>query len=169
MREDFKPLVEKLWSELAKRATAIERWQFKIRKFRKLTKGWSKNIEAEFKNLKRDMMAEFDALDIKAETVELSPEEKSRLTKIKGEMQQLWIREEIKAKQRSRDTYIVEGDRNTAYFHAVANQRRRKTLIHQLEGPHGLVTDSKGMLDVASSFYKELFKFEERERGSPLI
>ena len=65
---------------------------------------------------------------------------------------------EIKAKQRSRDRNIKEGDRNTAYFHAVANQRRRKTLIHSLDGPNGPVTKVDEMLKVASDFYRDLFK-----------
>jgi hypothetical protein len=34
--------------------------------------------------------------------------------------------EEIKEKQRSRDRNIREGDRNNAYFQAMANQRNRK-------------------------------------------
>jgi hypothetical protein len=33
----------------------------------------------------------------------------------------LWLREEIKAKQRSRDMDIKEGDINTNYFHTLAN------------------------------------------------
>jgi hypothetical protein len=44
-------------------------------------------------------------------------------------MSNLWLREEVKAKQRSRDRDIKEGDRNTSYFHIVANQRR-KMLVH---------------------------------------
>ena len=54
----------------------------------------------------------------------------------------------------------VGSDRNTAYFHAVANQRRRKTLIHSLDGPNGPVTEVDEMLKVASDFYKDLFKKE---------
>jgi hypothetical protein len=47
---------------------------------------------------------------------------------------------------------FLEGDRNTTYFHAVANHRRRKTLIHALEGPAGEVTNISDMLDVATIF-----------------
>lgn len=77
-------------------------------------------------------------------------------------MQKIWLVEETKDKQRSRDRNIKEGDRNTSYFHDVANQRR-KTLIHALEGPQGTATETKDMIEVASSFYKDLFCFEDRE------
>ena len=74
------------------------------------------------------------------------------------ELQFIWIKEETKARQRSRDRDILEGDRNTKYFNAVANQRRRKSLIHSLDGPNGPTSDTKEMLKIASDFYKELFK-----------
>jgi hypothetical protein len=64
-----------------------------------------------------------------------------------------WILEETKAKQRSRDRNILEGDNNTTYFHDVANQRRRNKLIHDLDGPEGPVTERKYMLKVATYYY----------------
>ena len=79
---------------------------------------------------------------------------------IYDEMNNLWLKEEIKAKQRSRDRDIKEGGRNTAYFPAVANQRRRKMLVHSLDGPDGPITDEKGMLVFATNFYKDLFGCE---------
>ena len=57
---------------------------------------------------------------------------------------------------------MKEGDRNTAYFQAMANQRRRKKTINALEGPEGLIEDTPGMLQHAGEFYKNLFGFEPR-------
>ena len=51
---------------------------------------------------------------------------------------------------------------NTSYFHDVANQRKRKTTIHTLDGPDGPISDTKDMLHIASNFYKDLFKYEPR-------
>ena len=70
------------------------------------------------------------------------------------ELQHIWSLEEIKARQRSRDRIIKEGDKNTAYFQAVAIQRKRsrKKHIDMLEGPDGPLTD----------FYKTLFGPENR-------
>jgi hypothetical protein len=113
--------------------------------------------------MKKDLMEEYDTVDIKAETSPLSDSEVDRLKFIQLEMQKLWFKEEVKAKQHSRDRDILEGDRNTAYFHAVANQRRRKTLIHTLEGPDGPSSDLNYMLKIATDFYKDLFKAESRE------
>ena len=79
------------------------------------------------------------------------------------ELQFIWIKEEAKARQRSRDIDILEGDRNTKYFNAVANERRRKSLIHFLDGRNGPTSYTKEMLKIASDFYKDLFRKEDRE------
>lgn len=112
------------------------------------------------------MMSEQDALDIKSETEDLTADEIDRLKHIRNEMTKIWIKEETKAKQRSRDIEIKEGDRNTAYFTVVANQRRRKTRINSLQGTSGPTSDTQEMLDIAANFYKNLLSKEDNSSFS---
>jgi asparagine synthetase A len=57
---------------------------------------------------------------------ELDCDERVKMKALTGELDKLWALEEIKVRQRSRDRIISEGDRNTAYFHAIANYRWRE-------------------------------------------
>jgi len=47
--------------------------------------------------------------------------------------------EEIKWFQRAKTKDLLEGDNNTKYFHMVANGKRRKTRIFQLEQEGGVI------------------------------
>ena len=55
---------------------------------------------------------------------------------------------------------LKEEDMNTVYFHAVANQRRRKKAINSLEGPDGLVENTPSILKLAVDYYSKLFGAE---------
>lgn len=66
---------------------------------------------------------------------------------ISSELTEMWKKDEVKARHRSREKQVLEGDRNTAYFHSVANQRRRKKKITSLQGPHGNVEDTEEHLE----------------------
>jgi len=96
----------------------------------------------------------------KYEDGSISNLEREEMARTLDQLDDIWRMEEIKARQRSRDRDVKEGDRNTAYFHAVANQRRRKKAINALEGPDGLVEDTSSMLNLALEYYGKLFGFE---------
>jgi hypothetical protein len=55
-----------------------------------------------------------------------SEENTKRIKKVSGELDELLFREEIMWKQRSRATWIKEGDQNTRYFHKKATWRQKK-------------------------------------------
>jgi hypothetical protein len=54
LREDFSKLVANTWEESTSASSTIENWQVKIRKLRKITKGWCSNEEAQLRRYKKN-------------------------------------------------------------------------------------------------------------------
>lgn len=71
-QKDFADFVAKIWNSDCPYKEPIDRWQFKIRLLRKKIKGGSKNVGAEIRNKKVEILKEIDSLDIKAEQQSLS-------------------------------------------------------------------------------------------------
>lgn len=160
--DNFRKVVEKAWSIPCTESTPIDIWQFRIRTFRRLVRGWAANQVALLNKEKSKLSREYTILEQASEQRVLGEAEWTRFKVLEEELDKIWRIEEIKIRQRSRDQDILEGDRNTTYFHAVANYRSRKKRIDFLESPIGHVTDQAGMMKVAVDFYKNLFAKEER-------
>jgi hypothetical protein len=78
-RSEFSDLVAKAWALPRGNKTAIDSWHDKCKYFRKLAKGWSANLEADISKHKKELMEEYDSLDIMSETHPLDELSRKRL------------------------------------------------------------------------------------------
>ncbi|GMI99700.1 hypothetical protein HRI_003639300 [Hibiscus trionum] len=74
------------------------------------------------------------------------------------ELETLLDQEELLWQQKSRSDWISSGDRNTAYFHRIARQRKARNRIQSLQLLDGTWCDDEAALcDEAVSFFKNLY------------
>uniref|UniRef100_A0A453S5L6 Reverse transcriptase domain-containing protein n=1 Tax=Aegilops tauschii subsp. strangulata TaxID=200361 RepID=A0A453S5L6_AEGTS len=91
-----------------------------------------------------------------------SEENTQRIKKVSGELDELLVREELMWKQRSRATWIKEGDQNTRYLHKKSTWRQKKNQIRKLKNEEGTWIEKKTELNaMATDFFKKLYTKDE--------
>jgi len=89
-------------------------------------------------------------------------ESREEAKKIAAEMNEVLYREEMMWLQRSRISWLKEGDRNTKFFHRKAVWRSRKNKIKKLKADNGQwCDDPAGMAGMASHFFQNLYKKDD--------
>ncbi|WVZ80083.1 hypothetical protein U9M48_027589, partial [Paspalum notatum var. saurae] len=137
LRKGFHDLVAKVWKRESKGSSPIQIWQNKIRNLRQFLRGWAKNVSGSNKKEKKEIIRKTDELDKKAESTVLSKQELEQKHHLKERLVSLLREEEIYWYQRSKAARLLQGDRNTKYFHMIANGKHRKTRNFQLDQEKG--------------------------------
>jgi hypothetical protein len=68
----------------------------------------------------------------------ITPQERALIKHLKHRILGLSAICKSRVKQRSRLTWLQQGDANTKYFHTMTNARKKKNSIHSLETDHGM-------------------------------
>jgi hypothetical protein len=89
--------------------------------------------------------------------VGLTAEEWTHRYTLETSLMEIYKGKESFWRQRSRQNWILKGDTNIAYFHAIANGHHRKCSIPYLWNNDRLLEDNSDISMHTYSFYKELF------------
>jgi mannosylglycoprotein endo-beta-mannosidase len=128
---------------------------------RSFLKGWGANLKKEARAEKDSLINQIKVLDELAYGVGLSEDEWGWRYHLEDLLVLLYQREEEYWRQRSRVKWTMQGDANTAYFHAVANGRRRKCAILSLQTPTGPISEKGAIQAHIYNFYRELMGTED--------
>jgi hypothetical protein len=128
---------------------------------RKYLKGWGANKGNRARELKAQILAQINDLDSRADSSGFDEEDWAFRYYLEDELMNILSGKEEYWRQRGHQNWILQGDANMAYFHAIANGRRRKCVIRSLTSEEGEISGHQAIQDHVYKFYVELMGCEE--------
>ncbi|XP_060202825.1 uncharacterized protein LOC132631241 [Lycium barbarum] len=122
---------------------------------------WSREAYGDlFRSVKE---AEKKVNNLERKLVEDSNEEdRCALSKAKVGFTRLFKNQEEMLRQKERARWLKDGDKNTAYFHKVIKDRRRRLSIHNIQDKEGhRIQGHQNIATAAIHHFEELFKYHE--------
>ena len=154
--EGFKDVVLADW-EASPPCLSVEDLKQKLQTISQGLVKWSRDtfgsVRKEIKRLKKELE------DLRADPARIAPSHNE--LKINQNLIEVYHREEVMWRQRSRIEWLTAGDRNTKFFHLRASIRRKKNMIKALQNSLGVVVDDPAELRaLANEFYHNLYTSE---------
>jgi 23S rRNA maturation mini-RNase III len=129
--------------------------------------GWSCATQADIENAFADYFQELftagDSLEVEACTNHVERKIKGHVRNeeeaaLKEDLNSLLEQEELKWKQRAKENWLKNGDRNIKYFHACANQPSKKNVINEVSDKDGRSYATQADIENAFvHYFQELF------------
>lgn len=148
--------MHEIWSRDVHASDPIDVLNIKLKRIKIYFKDCGSDKYMHAKKRKQDLRMELYLLEELEEDGPLTPELYSRKVDTNFELHELLINEEIYWLQQSHERWLLNGDRNTDYFHKIANGCKRKNVIHALKCADMEIEGTENLIAHATDFYKEL-------------
>uniref|UniRef100_A0A2N9GXK7 Reverse transcriptase domain-containing protein n=1 Tax=Fagus sylvatica TaxID=28930 RepID=A0A2N9GXK7_FAGSY len=165
--DGFKERVKEWWASYIFYGTPSYIMACKLKALKVDLKKWNEEVFGNVGVKRNKLMSELEELDAVADLRQLTGEESQKKAQIVVDLERTSLLEEISWRQKSRALWLREGDKNTKFFHRLANSHRRYNSISSLSINGVLSSDSEAISECITNFYTHLFEEEECER--PLL
>lgn len=157
LREDIHEVVKKIWENDKGGGVSLDRWQRKLKRLRRVFKGWNMNWEGTYKREKWKIVQRLNEIDILSETNGMDDVLREEKRCLEEQLKFTMREEKLKWFQRSKEKDILEWDNNKKYYHAKANGRKRKERIYSLNKDGEVIAGQQELVKFIANFYKNLF------------
>jgi hypothetical protein len=164
--EGYKSMIQEAWDSNPSVDSGIAGFWHKLRAMSRDMKRWSfdtfGSVQAELKALRGKLEA--------AKIEQLVSGSAAEVKEIEKKLHDLYEKEEIMYRQRSRQEWLKAGDRNTKYFQNRASHRKCKNTVKELRREDGSrCATNEGMADMALAFYEKLYESEGSSNSERIL
>ena len=130
--EGFKEILKGWWQDLQYHGSFSFIISSKLKALKGLLKNWNREVFGKVEFQKKDALRRASYWDELEKERALSLEEVEERVKAKDDFKRWALMEETSWRQKSRETWLKEGDRNTGFFHRMANAHRRRNYLKSI-------------------------------------
>ncbi|XP_059658619.1 uncharacterized protein LOC132304937 [Cornus florida] len=155
--EDFQGKVRSWWEGVSVTGSPSFMLTKKLRSLKFDLKKWNKDIFGNLEWRKNRALVEFSEIDRLEEAGGDVEELRSKKASRQAAFAEIASMEEILWRQKSRALWLKEGDRNTNFFHRLANAHRRSNHIGRIRVEGVELWREEELHNVIVSFYQKLY------------
>uniref|UniRef100_A0A2N9HR00 RRM domain-containing protein n=1 Tax=Fagus sylvatica TaxID=28930 RepID=A0A2N9HR00_FAGSY len=146
-------IIKKAWERSQPGTRMFKVWN-KLKECKIQLGDWSRNSFGSLKKQIENMQQKIT----QAETLAIQDRDHANINGLRKELNMLLGKEEKFWRQRSRISWLSQGDRNTKYFHGRATQRRRRNSVYRLRDEWGSWHESnEEIAEIMLEYYNSLF------------
>eukprot|EP00253_Pinus_taeda_P019808 PITA_19808 len=139
-------------------------WETKIKSTRKDLKDWAKVSYQEPEKIKKKIQQDLEEIQNQIEHQGFTHHLKNKEWEAQGQLMHIKREEEIKWRIKSRQLWLKEGDKNTAYFHKQATVRKVRNNVNAITDSQGSQhNDQESIKRVAFLHFKSLLMENQEE------
>ena len=130
--EGFKEILKGWWQNLQFHGSFSFILAAKLKALKGLLKTWNREVFGKVEAQKKDALLRVSFWDELEKERGLGLEEAEERAKAKDDFNSWALMEETSWRQKSRETWLKGGDRNTGFFHRMANAHRRRNCLNSI-------------------------------------
>jgi hypothetical protein len=164
LHKDFYKLVEDFWRNCEFTGWMAFILKEKLKGLKGCLRSWNKETFGSVEVKINKLVGDIRDLDVRSEVSGLSAGEVLHRKDLFAEMWKLRMSRESMLTQRSRQTWLREGDSNTRYFHSCITSRNRSNFISALRVGNDWIETPAAIRQETVNYFKRKFCSEDWER-----